>query len=378
MQYQQTSRWPVIIIWLYFFLFPVSLLQSVVANPFLSNVIYALKGILVLSGFGYIFMFRRKVILPSLGVVGFMISILLNLVTVNKFVIDIWALYLLSFLVYNLDHVEQKKLVRYNGWTYLLTPLLLVAGTVSGFIRSDMWFTEEGLQFSFGLANPNYFMFFFLYACFCWMLYNNNVLLVISFVLSVLFYYITETRSVLYGCLYIVGIHFLFIVFKQWRLQLLARGVALMVVIVINLALFLIVTGYYYEFLESVAVADENLRSRVFFLLETIDFLRSNPDVLLFGGHEAKLDNMYLNLISALGIIHFAFLWLLLQYCLIKSIMNNQYNKFILISCMLLIGFIEHGLYSTVLPSVLIFVFMVQSKNIVFKGVNNDPALAVR
>jgi hypothetical protein len=157
-----------------------------------------------------------------------------------------------------------------------------------------------------------------------------------------------------------------------------ARAIAVSTMVMINIALLLMVFGYY-DILETIAFSDSNLRSRVIDILETLDFLKTNPEVLLFGGYEAKLDNMYLNLISALGIIHFIFLWLLIQYCLIRSIIANQFNTFILVTCMLLIGFIEHGLYSTILPSVLIFVFMVQSKGIVFKGqVTNNAAFAVR
>lgn len=356
-----------ILVWLYFVLFPVSLLQSVMANDMLSMIIYALKGILVLAGFFYIFMFRRKVSLPLFGMIGFGAAIFLNFVTVNKVVIDIWALYLLSFLVYNLNKDEQKRLIRYSGWTYLLTPLILVAGTTLGVIRSDMWVTEDGLQFSFGLTNPNYFMFFFLYATFCWMLANRNVLVMITFVLSVMFYYITETRSVLYGGMYLVGMQLLFLFFRKQGLQLFSRAVAMTITVAINLAVLLMVTGYYYDVLESIAMADENLRSRVFFMLDTLDFLKANPEILLFGGHEAKLDNMYLNLISGLGIIHFVLIWLLIQYCLARSIFQNRFDHFILISCMLLIGFIEHALYSTILPSVLIFVLMSRTRNIVFK-----------
>ncbi len=76
---------------------------------------------------------------------------------------------------------------------------------------------------------------------------------------------------------------------------------------------------------------------------------------------------MYLNLVSGLGIIHFLVLWVMIIYALIKSILSNQFERFIFISCILLLGFIEHGIYSTVLPSVLLFAFITGSKNIVIK-----------
>lgn len=367
MQPVHTSRWPVIIVWLYFLLFPLSLLQSIVANPTATAAIYAMKGVLVLWGFFYIFMFRKKVTLPALGLVGFGVSLMLNIVTVNKFSIDIWALYLLSFLVYNLSASEQRKLIRYSGWTYFLTPFILVAGTALGLIRSDMWFSDEGLQFSFGLSNPNYFMFFFLYACFCWMLLEKKLLLFLSFAAAVVFYYVTETRSVLYSGFYLLAMTFIFSILRKMRLQLIFRMIGWTIVLLINLSLVLMLMGYY-DILEMIAFSDSNLRSRVIDVLEINEFLKSNPDVLLFGGFEARLDNMYLNLICGLGIIHFIVLWLLMQYALIQSINTNRFERFILVSCMLLIGFIEHGLYSTILPSVLLFVFITSSRNIVFKN----------
>jgi hypothetical protein len=375
---QEISSWPVVIFCGYIVLFPVSLLQSVVENPALSGMVYALKGVLVLTCFLYIFIFRRKFSLPVLGVIGFGLSILLNAITVNKFTIDIWALYILSFLVFNLTPKEQRKLISYSGWIYLLTPFLLAAGTLSGILKSDMWVSEDGVQFSFGLTNPNYFMFFFLYACFSALLLRKTVSLIIVFICICLFYFITETRSVLIGSIYILLMYFMGALMKKWRTQFVSRGVAFAIVFGINISLGLMLLGYY-DVLELIAFSDSNLRSRVISILEILDFLQSSPGILLFGGFEAKMDNMYLNLVAALGIIHFFILWLMIHYALIRNIISNNIERFTLISSMLLLGFIEHGLYSTILPSILVFVFITESKRIVFKGtVSSNATLAVR
>jgi hypothetical protein len=345
------------------------------ASPAISTLVYALKGIFVVTGFLYIFIFRKKVIFPVLGLLGFGISIFLNAITVNKFVIDIWVLYLLSFLFYNLHKAEQERVLRYSGWMYLLTPFLLAAGTLTGIIRSDMWISEDGLQISFGLTNPNYFMFFFLYAIFCWVLLRKKMLLIITFTAAGLFYYITETRSVLYGGMYIIILFFFFRLLERFRLQLVFRLTAWTITGLINLLLVLMLSGYY-DLLETIAYSDTNLRSRMIDILETIDFLKSNPGIALFGGFEANLDNMYLNFIAALGVIHFIFLWVLIQASLVRNIIANRPDRFILISCMMLIGFIEHGMYSTILPSVLLFTFFTESGKVVFKGFKrNIPAL---
>jgi hypothetical protein len=373
----QLSRWPVIFLWIYLALFPVSLLQSVMANPAITNLIYALKGALVLSGFLYIFCFRRKVIIPLLGLVGLVLSVLLNAFALNKIVIDIWVLYLLSYLFINLTAYEQRKVIRYSGWMYLITPFILVAGTFTGLVKGDVWVSEEGLQFSFGLANPNYFMFFFLYACFCWMLLKKRLLLILSFTAACLFYYITETRSVLYGGLYILLLFFAFDLLKKVRFQLVSKAIAIIITLLINACLLLMLIGYY-DVLEMIAFSDDNLRSRVIDILEVTGFLRSNLQVLLFGGYEAKLDNLYLNLITALGIIYFAFLWIMIQVALLRNISVGRFDRFTLITAMLLIGFIEHSVYSTVLPSVLLFVFVIGSRPVVFKGIKNETTLALK
>lgn len=365
-QHTHVRSWPVVLLYGYFILFPVSLLQSVFENSFLSALTYALKGAFIALGFLYVIAFRIKFTITILGALGFALSVALNAATLNKFSIDIWAIYILSFLFTNFTADEQKRLIRSCGILYLLTPFVLVAGTLSGVFKSDLWLSDEGLQISFGLINPNYFMFFFWYASLCWLLLRKFLMLLFTFIPTVLFYSVTETRSVLICGYYIIGMYAIAYMIRKYRAPFILRAMGFAIMFVINVALIIMLSGYS-SILDEIALSDGNLLSRVLFLFETLDYLKANPDVFLFGGFEANLDNMYLNLIAALGIIHFVFLWILIQYALLRSILANQVERFIFISCVLLMGFIEHGIYSTIFPSVLLFVFITASQAVVLR-----------
>ncbi|HFX3741896.1 TPA: hypothetical protein ACIEC0_000530 [Enterococcus faecium] len=263
--------------------------------------------------------------------------------------LNILVLYLISFYLKNdrLNHIKKtflKILITVN----ILWLILLIAQILPNNISTDFGRTRYYL----GFKNINQSsLFYFPFLLLTYDKYKDKIIIKLGIcLLSIFFFYLTDTRSAFYAFICFILITWLFKRFDNIR------------EFISQLFIFLItvITGFFLfagKVIQVFPFINQLLTNRMSIIAQGMSSFTIKNYII--GMNEQLLDNSYIMLFSTFGLVGFLF-WLLM---LRKVLINSEFSEWRFIITILVYGFFESTLF---IPEsiVAIFFFIILQKQI--------------